>query len=678
MNKIVALFVSLFLAYPTYAAGPVLWGPMGAQNIANGPVYDNSIPYIKQPTTNYIANQSGAIDTTGWGVSGSLTATRVTANLPRATTVGTGISLAAGSTNDYAQYCFTLDDNDKNTKLTWTWSQAPASYANGDFVAQVFSFTSANCSGTPTQLYIDQVSSGQDYSILNVNFPQELTFDVDSADHYGIRYVRKAGTSTLVVSNVIVGPGEVIPMPASGYLGELSGLTVSNNGSKNFTISNRAWRKDNLLILQFSMEGDSNASGSTATNEVTLNLPSGYTVDYNAAPAASGSSNTFAGSYTERGIANANAFSKSSEVGLFGNAIYFILGDGTGGNVTTNSLNIARLMSIRGLVQIPIAEWADSPSYVASARQAVVQTAATRFSTLTLNPNATHQNIPLTASTFNVGNGVWDSEGFKPNARGKYLLTISGFINSSGVQSGASRIVARVGQTYATATTVSRFATLSTVTSTAIPFSGSALVNVEDESHKIFFAFDTNQDYSTSSITLSGQTYASISRQTDEYGRPVVGFGYVTQESAGLMPANLSVLDNATATRMGLKSYSHGTSYNGGNSPTITSAQPGFAVTQSYFVPYQMQDGNWRLKFNFTCSYTAATITQLTITVAGIQNTDAHAIIFSAYNNLANVTNRGGFFNSTGIQLNYNSTSTSAAVAVSGDIPLTAKPTWAY
>ena len=153
-----------------------------------------------------------------------------------------------------------------------------------------------------------------------------------------------------------------------------------------------------------------------------------------------------------------------------------------------------------------------------------------------------------------------------------------------------------------------------------------------------------------------------------------VGFGLLTGTASGLMPANLANLDDVAATRMGLKSYSHGTTYNGGIAPTITSVAAGLVVVASRFIPYQMQNGTWRLKGGASCTITANTTANMT--VVGITGTAAfeQAVTVvgegTAYPQYNYLTPAGVF------SLVYASNTT--AVRWSFDVELSGKPTWAY
>jgi len=153
---------------------------------------------------------------------------------------------------------------------------------------------------------------------------------------------------------------------------------------------------------------------------------------------------------------------------------------------------------------------------------------------------------------------------------------------------------------------------------------------------------------------------------------------HVSSGVAGIFPALNTELDDATATRLGLKQYVHGTTYNGGNAPTVTMfAGIGTlsSIPSSSFIPYQLQDGSWKIRMSVYAIFSSAvrTVTQFSI----------NGMTFGA-------TEAGfGFISSTVALMIYTAVSdskiycdhASAATtqyAFSGDFKLASKPTWAY
>ncbi len=154
-----------------------------------------------------------------------------------------------------------------------------------------------------------------------------------------------------------------------------------------------------------------------------------------------------------------------------------------------------------------------------------------------------------------------------------------------------------------------------------------------------------------------------------------------TVVSIATMPTSMT---DAEATRLGLKTYSHGVTYTGSpNSPTLTLSAGGGtlnSVSYSRFIPYQMQDGSWRLRVNFQVALSGQARTSATITIAGVNfsaaggdgQTLAGGITNSANNVLTYVPNNGTSFNFA------YASATSDGHWMSGDIALAAKPTWAF
>lgn len=146
--------------------------------------------------------------------------------------------------------------------------------------------------------------------------------------------------------------------------------------------------------------------------------------------------------------------------------------------------------------------------------------------------------------------------------------------------------------------------------------------------------------------------------------------------STGLMKVSIdpTAMSNADATRLGLKEYVHGTTYNGGNAPTIT-GQAGFAAdSDCVFIPYQMQSGDWRLKFNIRFGQTSSTTAD--ITIAGVTFLKLMAVQVSA-NNSSATTYVGRTTSGTGTIV-LRSGVADTQFSVSGDVELSSKPNWAY
>ncbi len=161
------------------------------------------------------------------------------------------------------------------------------------------------------------------------------------------------------------------------------------------------------------------------------------------------------------------------------------------------------------------------------------------------------------------------------------------------------------------------------------------------------------------------------------------GTGQTTAANAmnALLAPTPTAMTDAVATSLGLKQYVSGTNYNGGISPTITATN--WTTTRGVFVPSQMQDGSWRLKFNFRGSRTTGSISNYLITVNGVTFKNVanflQAVSFGLGNLAADSSVGWGCANPNAatIQLFFTSNDPTYAL-VSGDVELESKPTWAY
>jgi hypothetical protein len=156
-----------------------------------------------------------------------------------------------------------------------------------------------------------------------------------------------------------------------------------------------------------------------------------------------------------------------------------------------------------------------------------------------------------------------------------------------------------------------------------------------------------------------------------------VGFGIVSSQSAGLLPVSNSNLDDATATRLGLKQYLHGTTYNGGIAPTITLGGGGgtlSSVDLGSFMPYQTQDGTWKLKVSIVVTVSSAVRTLAALDVVGISVGTLQGVYGLTSTSPLTATS---YVSNNRFQIDHSS-STTTKYYFSGEVVLSSKPTWAY
>jgi hypothetical protein len=183
----------------------------GFQTVQNK-IFQNSYIQGQAGEVNYIQNPSAQTDLTNWASSGvGVTVVRDTtlADLPRSSLTITGIKITPVSgTTDYAYTRFTVGAADKGKKLKIQWAQkAAAGFANGDLVLEMWTNSASNYGGSYTQLQVEQPAIGPS------SFVMMTAFDTTNADYYELRIRRAAGTSALVLSDVVVGPGILASVP---------------------------------------------------------------------------------------------------------------------------------------------------------------------------------------------------------------------------------------------------------------------------------------------------------------------------------------------------------------------------------------------------------------------------------------------------------------------------------
>jgi len=147
----------------------------------------------------------------------------------------------------------------------------------------------------------------------------------------------------------------------------------------------------------------------------------------------------------------------------------------------------------------------------------------------------------------------------------------------------------------------------------------------------------------------------------------------------GIAPTLPTAMSNAAATALGYKVYVHGTTYNGGNAPTISfSGLTLSVVDHSAFVPYQTQGGTWRLRFNIIASTTsnATTGNILINSVTGLGGSKAQTFSTMAIGSSPYLC--AGQFDATSHQFQVYANSSSGSWRIAGDVEIGAKPNWAY
>jgi hypothetical protein len=140
-------------------------------------------------------------------------------------------------------------------------------------------------------------------------------------------------------------------------------------------------------------------------------------------------------------------------------------------------------------------------------------------------------------------------------------------------------------------------------------------------------------------------------------------------------------MSDAVATMMGLKVYSHGTTYTGSpNSPTVTLTSGSgtlSSVTLAKCIPYQVQDGTWRMRFSLTAALSSAARSVIGLSIAGVTFPAQDQGVGGNNAGAAATTYAVASASGSQVTMGYPSATTDTAI-FSGDVALASKPTWAY
>lgn len=621
---------------------------------------------------NLVDNSSDAGNWAASGAGVTVATTTTSTDLPLGGVVDTAIKLTPVSGTDYARYRFTMPAGLKNRKLKIEWFQRPLSgYTSGDFKVEMYKNAASNYGGAYTEFTLSTDASGNTL-IPNATGKFTTTFDADDGDYYELRYVRVAGTTALNLASVIVGPGT---QPQGAVVGSLltSVAPVAGwfgTGPTNVTTVVKQRQDGTTVDLKYSVV----ATGTSAAfSELTLNLPLGLTVDTSAL-SVQGSGRAPVGTFqlTKPGVGN-----------YFGAAYYeaglivcrYILDTSPALQSVTNASPVAwntttSLTSIHVEINaLPIAEWAGSGTVN------VAQNDVEYVSwPLTSDANISNQVYGPSGSPFPSVNltttRVVTLTHQTPSQDGD-LLILEYQASGGKWQPLVARDTGVDVQPYDYQNTVTYGANVQSISST--------------QCRVIFGQYAANNaGYGAAGLGWSTVPSTARWRVRKSSAGSAVGFGIVSATSSGLLPSSNSNLDDATATRLGLKQYLHGTTYNGGNAPTVSVGLnvSSMIVHRAWFIPYQRQDGGWNLKINITAaSAVSVSSTIHKISINGVVFKNAVA----AYQALAGGVDGGvaqryivGEPNANNISFEASSTNSPTAYYVCGDIELESKPTWAY
>lgn len=220
---------------------------------------------------NAVLNPSAADDTTGYSAGTSHTVTRLTSGSPLDPVVDTAVQVAATSTASESS----------TSGGIYTISAMPDGLKNRKLKLEFYYTTSASQTWAvsvyqgSTRIALSTDSSSVSTLIAGATGQKFTAYlDTDSSTSYTVNFTRTAGagTTNLVFTNLIIGPGI---QPQGAVVGEWQTFTPTGSWVTNTTYTGRYRRVGDTVECDVKVT----VSGAPTATTLTVNMPTGMTID---------------------------------------------------------------------------------------------------------------------------------------------------------------------------------------------------------------------------------------------------------------------------------------------------------------------------------------------------------------------------------------------------------------
>ena len=562
----------------------------------------------------------------------------------------------------------------------------PICLRNRKLKIEFFMTTPASSAGTWS---ISLYDSGNSRVTLTTDSPSSTTlpsgvtgkftayFDATASATYSLRLTQTARTSanTLYITNVIVGPGI---QPQGAVVGEWQTFTP--------TFSSVFGAVTNIKMF-YRRIGDSMQvagrwqCGTIGSGTLTITLPSNLNSD----SSKNGAANTYIG----RWVGN-NANTNQTKAGTIiqpssnSNFIYFGVDDyvQAADGLTAISGYLLNNMVLSVNFTVPVAEWASSGTVNLAQNDVEYASNSTSFGS---NNITAFQYGPAGQPIAGLAD-----PGQTSNQRVRFL---------SPIQPGDQLIVElstdRVVWTPSSASRINGVPLIQGVDTSGNNLCGIWMERVSSSATDVDVFFGRYMSIANDDApAVNWPTTNAYWRVRKTSAGAAVGFGIVNGQSAGLLPSTNGGLDDATATRLGLKQYIYASdnsntpttpTYKDGIMPTVFFGGPVGTITRTHraiFVPKQMQDGTWRLQFTIVVLVSGDTRTSATFGIIGITSkniTSYNQPILAWQGNSTSISTTTAYMDiNTNTMTIWHTSTVTSLYRIAGDIELETKPTWAY
>lgn len=477
-------------------------------------------------------------------------------------------------------------------------------------------------------------------------------------DFYSVRIRKTAAVNDdFQIDSLFVGPQS---LATGAIVTDWQSYTPTLSNSTNTTITQSLWRRvgDSMEILI-----RIGWSGLGAGGVFTVSTPSGYTID-----TSKQNSNTVSSNFGYGFVFTSAGTTRNSLSISYNDSTSFRFYRTSGGSFTYAGTDFTTNDILAFTVTVPISQWT---SNVTMADRAVeVYASNSGIGGGNANTDYTVGSVEgPSGSQFVAVNSTDSTNGFVT----RYAVTFPHPILQTTLP-----IIEFTEDSGATWSQTSRVAFNSKINANNAVY---GMWIEPRNSTSVWVVFGNSGRQAGTTYGSTGISWAGIAGN-NQYRWRVRAVNGGAQVGFPIAPANITLINSADNyagnTRLGLMQYTGGVAYN--NAVTLTVSSGGALTASSYkFVPYQMADGTWRLRFNFSITLSASAASN-TFTVTGVtfKNISGTAYQAASAVNSAVPAGLAALCDNNTNTVRCFSTITANQWGISGDVELESKPTWAY
>lgn len=597
----------------------------------------------------------------GGGTAASTTTTA--SEIPLYPSKATAIKITNTTVGAYDEWRWQMPASLKNLTFQIDWIQGVQSGAStGEFKVDVYTYTDNTYSSATRKSLRSDSSSVTSIPAMNGPFGKgQIVFDAGSEDYYGVRITRVSGTNWLSLNKFKIGTGELGIAPSDGFWESTTSYTIGGSTSAPTAGTGAVYYRETAKQGAFAIiryEFRQTVAGTAGSGDYLLPLPTGLSIDY-ARLAVVSASSVIAGDCGSGSINSAGTTFKATAVaintGAYINKIavnYFneTTPTTTWGSASSPLSTASVTMSVT--VRIPISGWSDS----------VLVTAGNAVEYASNDGSAgTGSNTQYTTGSVAGAQGsafvAVNSVSVSARETTDYVVNFQSPIQSDDVLS--IEILWSGNNEWVPLELPGGVVQAFLVLSNASYGMGI----VPRNSTSVWVRFGNGGRLASSGYGSAGSPWSGITT-----------YKWRVRKAKATYPAGIPL---ANSTYRGFVAPRKGQT-----SLTVTSTAAGWSTIRAVGIYYQDQDGNHRLKFNLTGSFTSKTFTSDTFTIAGVTFKNV-STFFQGCAGATGGTNPGAVSqcittpNTSNITLATSSGTGITVAIISGDVELESKPTWA-